>query len=191
MKKLQLGLWAAFVVCLLAGCTNYEEDYARNTLIVKRNASLVEVAVEDFKESTVKAEDLSAYIEEQVENYNNTIGEKMIKEQVINTEDMSNVKLVLKYKDMESYNGFNLLECVLDDFANVEKDKLEGTFTSADGNTVKIEDMENVEKAKVLILSEAVDVVIKGNILYYNGEVSVEDDVAVTTGEKNAVIIYK
>jgi hypothetical protein len=34
-------------------------------------------------------------------------------------------------------------------------------------------------------------VVVKGDILYYNKEVTVKDGVATTTGEDNAIIIYR
>ncbi|MCM1157185.1 MAG: hypothetical protein NC300_01640 [Bacteroidales bacterium] len=192
MKKIQLGVWLIFTVCMLAGCTNYEKDYTENTLIVKRSGALVEVAVEDFNQSSVKAEDLAAYIEGQILDYNSgTEIKDAIRQKSINTEDMSKVKLVLAYKDMESYNGFNLLECVLDDFSNVKEERLEGTFTSIEGESVKKEDLQDVNKAKVLIFSEASVVVVKGSILYYNEEVSIKDDVAVTTGKGDAVIIFK
>lgn len=192
MKRIQLGVWLIFTVCMLAGCTNYEKDYTENTLIVKRSGALVEVAVEDFNQSSVKAEDLAAYIEGQILDYNGETDIKdAIRQKSINTEDMSKVKLVLAYKDMESYNGFNLLDCVLDDFSNVKEEQLEGTFTSIDGESVKKDDLQNVSKAKVLIFSEASTVVVKGSILYYNEEVSIKDDVAVTTGKGDAVIIFK
>lgn len=191
MKKIQTVIIAIMIMCVLSGCTNYVKEYDKNTLVVKRNGSLVEIAVEDFKDSSVKAEDLSAYIEEQIETYNSGQEKKMIKNKSIETEDMSKVKLVLSYKDMESYNGFNLLECTLDDYSNIKESELKGTFTSAAGNEVQSGEMENVDKAKVLIFSEAADVVVKGDILYYNKEVSVKDGVAVTSGEENAIIIYK
>lgn len=191
MKKIQLIFVTVMAVFVLSGCTNYAKEYDKNTLVVKGNDSLVEIAVENFKDSSVKAEELSAYIKEQIEAYNNEHGRNMVKDKSIDTEDMSKVKLVLTYKDMESYNGFNLLECTLEDFSNVKESDLKGTFTSADGKAVKAGDMENVQKAKVLIMSEATDVVVKGDILYYNKEVAVKDGVAVTSGEENAIIIFK
>lgn len=191
MKKIQLIFVTAMVMFTLSGCTNYAKEYDRNTLVVKGNDSLVEIAVEDFKDSSVKAEELSAYIKEQIEAYNTEHGKNMVKNKSIDTEDMSKVKLVLTYKDMESYNGFNLLECTLDDFSNIKESDLKGTFTSADGKSVKAADMENTKKAKVLILSEAADVVVNGDILYYNKEVTVKDGVASASGEENAIIIYK
>ena len=163
----------------------------KNTLVVKGDGSLVEIAVEDFEKSSVTAEDLTAYIEEQVESYNSQQEKDVIKSKQIETEDMSKVKLVLTYKDIESYNGFNLLECVLADFADMDENDLKGTFTSIDGTSVKVNDMDDTKKAKVLVMSEATDVVVKGDILYYNKEVSVKDGVVTTSGEKDAIIIFK
>ncbi|MCI8508374.1 MAG: hypothetical protein HFJ06_07450 [Lachnospiraceae bacterium] len=191
MKKIQLVMVVILAAGILSGCTNYVKEYDKNTLVVKKNGSLVEISVEDFKDSSVKAEDLTAYIEEQIDTYNSEYGKKMIKNKAIETEDMSKVKLVLYYKDMESYNGFNLLECTLSDFSDVKESELKGTFISAEGKEIKADDMENTEKAKVLIFPAAADVVMKGEILYHNNEVSVKDGVAVTSGEEDAIIIYK
>lgn len=191
MKRFQIIIMMILLLCTLSGCTNYAKKYDENTLVVKRNGSLVEIAVENFEDSSVKAEDLTSYIEGQIDDYNTEQGEKLVKNKSIDTEDMSRVKLILAYKDMEAYNGFNLLDCVLDDFSNVEEDKIKGTFTSMAGESTKASEIEGTDKAKVLILSEAANVVVKGDILYYNEEVSVTDDVVSTTGDKNAIIIFK
>lgn len=189
MKKIQLLVLAVMVAGLLSGCGNYAKKYDKNTLIVDGDA-LIEVAVEDFKGTSVKEEGLTSYIKEQIDAFNEENGKK-IKQKSIDTEDMSKVKLVLTYKDMESYNEFNLLDCTLDKYSNIKESKLDTTYTSADGEKVKFDDLEKVKKAKVLMLSEATDIVVKGKILYYNKEVSVKDDIATTSGDKLAIIIFK
>ena len=190
MKKFQI-IMIALLLCMLSGCTNYAKKYDENTLVVRKNGSLVEVAVENFTDSAVGASDLEAYIEGQIEDYNEEQGEKLIKNTSMDTEDMSHVKLVLTYNNMEAYNGFNLLDCVLDDFSNVASEDLKGTFKSLSGETVKVSDMEGTDKAKVLIFSEAANIVVNGDILYYNEEVTVTDDVVITNGESKAIIIFK
>lgn len=191
MRRFQIIVMSALLICVLSGCNNYAKEYDKNTLVVKGNGSLVEVAVESFADSSVQPEDLNAYIDEQIDAYNEEQGKKVVKNQSIDTEDMSKVKLVLSYKDMEAYNGFNLLDCVLDDFSNVDGDRIKGTYTAADGSSVKAADLDVGDKAKVLILSEAANVVVKGEILYYNKEVKVKNDVASVTGKGDAVIIFK
>lgn len=191
MKKTLLILSMILVLGALTGCTNYAEEYDKNTLVIKGNDSLVEVGVEDFSDTSVSAEDLSVYITEQIEKYNEKQDKDMVKKDTLLTEDMSKVKLVIEYKDMDSYNGFNLLECTLADFSDVDEKDLKGTFTSADGESVKVGKMEGTKGAKVLILSEKTDVVVDGDILYYNKEVTVKNGVATTTGDGNAIVIYK
>ena len=137
MKKITYILSVVFLLGLMTGCANYAEDYDRNTLIVKKNGSLIEVAVEDFSKTSVKADALSVYITEQIDNFNEKQDKKVVKNKDLLTEDMSKVKLVLEYKDIDSYNGFNLLECKLADFADVDEKELKGTFTSADGKSVR------------------------------------------------------
>ena len=191
MKKILLVLGMVLVLGTLTGCTDYAKKYDQNTLVVKSNGTLIEVAVEDFSESSVTPEGLSVYITEQIDQYNDTQDKDMVEKDNLITEDMSEVKLVLKYKNMESYNDFNLLHCTLDDFSDVDEKSLKGTFTSADGKSVKVGKMEGVKKAKVLIISEKMDIVLDGTVLYYNKEVSVNDDVISTTGKGNAIVIFK
>ncbi len=191
MKKFLLVFGLALMSSVLTGCANYAEKYDKNTLVVKGNGKLVEIAVEDYSDSSVSASDLSVYITEQLDAYNAEQDKEVVKQDELLTEDMSKVKLVLKYADMDSYNGFNLLECSLTDFSETDENSMKGTFTSAEGESVKVGKMENVKKAKVLVLSEKYDVVIDGDILYYNKEVSMKDGVVSTTGKKDAIIIFK
>lgn len=191
MKKIQLIMLVLTLMCMLSGCANYAKEYDKNTLVIKRNGSLVEVAIEDFKDSSVKADDLVSYIDDQISDYNERTDKNSVKQLSIDTEDMSKVKLVLKYKDIESYNGFNTLECVLQNFADVKESRMKGSFKSVDERTVKISDMENTDKATVLITSEKADIIVSGDILYYNDAVEINDGVATTSGDEDAIIIFK
>ena len=147
--------------------------------------------MEDFKDSSVGGEELTSYVEEQIHSYNDANGKGAIKKKSINTDDMSQVKLVLTYKNIESFNGFNLQECKLDNFSNMKESELNGSYTSSEGKKVEYNDLQDIDKAKVFIVSEAADIVVSGDVLYYNEEVSVKDDIVTTTGKDNAIIIYK
>ena len=191
MKKITYILSMILLLGVMTGCSNYAEDYNKNTLIVKKNGSLIEVAVEDFSDTSVKADTLSVYITEQIDSYNEKQDKKVVKNIDLLTEDMSKVKLVLEYKDIDSYNGFNLLECKLADFADVDEKELKGTFISSDGKSVKAGKMEGTKGAKVLIISEKTDIILPGDVLYYNKEVSMKKGVVSASGKNNAIIIYK
>ena len=190
MKKLQIMTALICMLGLMTGCDNYEKQYDSNTLVVKRNGSVVEISVEDFKDSTVDAGGITAYVEDQIDTYNET-SDSEIKMKSINTDDMSHVKLVLSYKDIDSYDAFNLLDYTLVDIADVNEADLKGSFTSADDIKTSPADIMSEEKAQVLSVTEATDVVVKGDILYYNDEVTVKDGVATTSGNKVAVIVFK
>ncbi len=190
MRKLKRIAGLIVVVGMLTGCTNYAKQYDKNTLIVNRNGSIVEVSVEDFKDSKVKAEDIESYVSEQIDNYNSNVG-KGIKMVSIDDEDLSHVKLVISYDDVNSYDAFNLLEYTLTDVNDIAEENLTGSYTSAQDKKAKPSDIIAEGKGKVMIISEATDVVVKGSILYYNDEVSVKDGVATTSGKKSAVIVFK
>ncbi len=191
MKRILVVMYFTVMLFIMSGCANYEKDYDKNTLIVKKNNSLVEVAVEDFKDMSVSEGDLTTYIDGEIAAYNEGYEENSVKRMAINTENMSKVKLVLSYKNMESYNGFNLLEGILDDFSNVKEEDLKGSYTSAEGEKVSFDALSDVEDTKVLVLSEKTDVVVRGDILYYNDEVKVKDGIATCSGKDNAIIIFK
>lgn len=134
---------------------------------------------------------MTSYVEEQIQAYNDANGKGAIKKKSINTEDMSKVKLVLAYKNIESFNGFNLQDCKLDNFSALKESELKGSYTSLEGEKVEFKDLQDTDKAKVFIVSEAADIVVSGDVLYYNEEASVKDDIVTTTGKDNAIIIYK
>lgn len=190
MKRVRTMFLMAATMFVLTGCSGSAKKYDSNTLVVNGNGSLLEVAVEDFKNASVQAGDLEGYIDQQIDKYNDENGKK-IKKNYINTEDMGNVKLIISYKDIESFNGFNLLDCKYMNYADADKSMWSGKFTSADGENVKPEEFVNVDKAKVLCLSEKTDVVIKGKVLYYNDQVEVKDGIISTSGEENAVLVIK
>lgn len=178
------------LVSLLTGCGSVAKDYHENTLIINRNDSVIEVAVEDFQNSQVKQEELETYIKGQIDAYNETNGKK-IRMQSMDCEDLSQVRLVLSYTDMDSYNGFNEQNCVLKEYADVEVGSLKGTYTSPEGTQIKMEELGELNNARVLMVEESIDIVIKGEILYFNEEISVKDQIATSTGNGTAVIIFK
>ena len=192
MRKIKLAIVFVLAVSCLTGCANDAKKYDKNTIIVKKNGAVEEVAIEDYTDSSVQAEDLKTYIEEQITSYNDENGKNSVKKQSLNTEDMSKAKLVLAYKGVEDYNGFNSLECSFADIDDVKESDLTGSYKSAEDNkSAKKADILETKKAKVLTLSEKTNVVVKGTLLYYNDQVKVKDDVISTTGKENAIIIFK
>lgn len=192
MRKIKLAIVFVLAVSCLTGCASNAKKYDKNTIIVKKNGAVEEVAIEDYTDSSVQAEDLKTYIEEQITSYNDENGKNSVKKQSLNTEDMSKAKLVLAYKNMEDFNGFNNLECSFVDVDEVKESDLTGSFKSAeDDKSAKKADILETKKAKVLTVSEKTNVVVKGTLLYYNDQVTVKDDVISTTGKENAIIIFK
>ena len=190
MKRINLAAIALVCIIIFAGCSAKPEEYEKNTLIIGKKGTLTEVAVEDFTGSPVKADEVKSYVEDQVSSYNEG-KDHAIEVKSINTEDMSKVKLVLTYKDIAGYNAFNELNCVLDAYSNVDPNALNGTFSSPAGGSFNLSDIADPDNAKVLQIDEAKDIVIQGTILCWNDEVSVKDDIATTSGNGTAIIIFK
>ena len=134
MRKIRLAIIFVLAVGCLTGCASDAKKYDTNTIIVKKSGAVEEVAVEDYSDSSVKAEDLKTYIEEQITAYNDENGKNAVKRQSLNTEDMSKAKLLLSYKSMNDFNEFNSLECSFADVADVKESDLSGSYKSAEDN---------------------------------------------------------
>lgn len=190
MKKIKKLLGICLLAALLSGCGDITATYDKNTLIIKRNGSILEVAVEDLQNSGVSEEDINSYIVQQIKDYQDKSG-KNVNEMMIDASDLTKVRLVLEYEDMESYNGFNEANNRLISYQEATDADLKGSYTSSSGEQVNVSGIEDVSKAKVLLVTDAVDIVVKGEILACNEEVTLSDDVATTSGNGTAVIVYK
>lgn len=190
MKKIQKLLGVCLLTVLLSGCGDIASSYDRNTLIIKGNGSILEVAVEDLQNLGVSEEDIASYIVQQIKDYKEKSG-KSVNEMMIDASDLSKVRLVLEYEDMESYNGFNEADNRLISYQEATDADLKGSYTSASGEQINVTGLKDASKAKVLLVTDATDIVVKGEILAWNEEVTLSEDVATTSGNGTAVILYK
>ena len=101
MKKRQLAIAVVFGMCILSGCSNYAKTYNENTLVIQKNNTVIEVAVENFKELSLDKSDISSYVEEQINEFNETNGKNKVKKKSLHMEDDGTAKLTLQYQDMK------------------------------------------------------------------------------------------
>ena len=94
----------------------------------------------------------------------------------------------MTYQDMTTYNAVNHTEYVLADAAQAE---LTGDLiVKSDGTTVKAADIDT-DGLKVLEVSDAMDIVCKGKVQYYNSYVTEVNGTYTANGEGVAVIVFK
>ena len=85
---------------------------------------------------------------------------------------------------------FNLLQDSLEDFSQAEPELVSGTFKDLKGNEVTPSELTDSE-TKVLVVKDATDIVIDGEILCYNEEVTMHEKIASSSGYSAAVIIFR
>ena len=176
-KFILIHLLLGFLI--LTGCSGNLDGYAVNTMIIEKNGTISDVSVEDFSDGTYDMQELEAYIE--------THGEDKIILQQLETEN-SLVKLQLDYASMEDYNSFNHTDYELSSFADTV---VNGEFTStADGSSIRSSDID-AAGMMVLKVQDAMNIVCKGKVLYYNTNVKEQDGVFSATGDNTAIIVFK
>ena len=89
-------LVVALIVFLISALLNRvnTKKIDSNTIIVRKNGKIIEVACENYSDTKIKAEELVEYVDKQIKEYNDKNG-NVIKKKSIDVEDMSKVKLVL------------------------------------------------------------------------------------------------
>lgn len=184
-KFILIHLLLGFLI--LTGCSGNLDGYAVNTMIIEKNGTISDVSVEDFSDGTYDMQELEAYINTEIDEYNETHGEDKIILQQLETEN-SLVKLQLDYASMEDYNSFNHTDYELSSFADTV---VNGEFTStADGSSIRSSDID-AAGMMVLKVQDAMNIVCKGKVLYYNTNVKEQDGVFSATGDNTAIIVFK
>lgn len=187
MKQGLLIVGIMLSAVLLVGCTGGMDSIMTNTMTVHKDGKIADVSVEDFSDGDYSMTDLEQFVTNEVNAYNTANGEGSIEIKEIQTEN-SLAKLKLTYQDMTTYNAFNHTEYVLADAAQAE---LTGDLiVKSDGTTVKATDIDT-DGLKVLEVSDAMDIVCKGKVQYYNSYVTEVNGTYTANGEGVAVIVFK
>lgn len=184
-RYLLAGLLVGLMV--VTGC-GYELDaVSENTMTIKKDGTIVDVSVEDYSDGNYSMTELETFVTDEIAEYNNKHGENRVILDYLNT-DNNIGKLQLSYSGMQDYNRFNHTEYELSDISDV---KLSGNFVSAEnGGSVAAADIQQ-SGLQVLRICDAMNVVCKKKVLYYNSFVTEQDGTYVLSGEGEAVLILK
>lgn len=193
MKKWIHSLILALAALCLMGCTKSIPEVS--TLSMDKSGKIFYTLVEDFGKSFYDAEELKSEIEADVAAYNKKFDTAHLQLEVFEVEEgKATLQLIFdeaRYFTDYSEEGFfagNIAE------AREAGYDLEGEFLGADGALTDLSQISNAEKAKVLILKEALHVEVPGTILCVapSGGVQITGKgEAVVTEEQPACIIYE
>lgn len=194
MKKLCSICLMILVLGMLGGCAVQYPD--TDTIYIKKNGSVQEALVESFDKEYYEEQGLKDYIASEISDYESTNEKGSVKMKNFLLED-GVVKLMMNYKNYQSYQEFNKRELFTGtvvqaiaagygfdgEFVAVKDGETVGASGSTEGtesgSITEAVDKKTVtgdENYKVVVINEDTDVVIKGTILYVTaGSVSVKD----------------
>ena len=170
MKKLfSICLVCLAIAGLLTGCgKSLEAD--RDTVYVQKKGTVTSAAISDFDKDYYDEEELKKYVDERVADYQEQHGEDSVSIDKFSVEE-GVAKLYINYKGYEEYQDFNEVtlfsgtvpQALAEGFDfNTEFTEIKGGEAAGTVSKDKITDTD----AKVIILSEKVDVKVDGTIQY-------------------------
>lgn len=183
------------VLLFLVACGKKEENIIKdikvNTLTINKDNSILEIACEDYNKSGIKTKDIKQYIEDAVNQYNESNGKDCI-EFLEYDEENDFVRVALNYNDISHYNKFNNTNYNCADFdGSFNGSNIESTFTSMDGTIYEASAIPIEEGLQIITINDECNLLFEGKMLYYNSNVVIIDNQVSTNGEGAAIIIYK
>ncbi len=174
MKKfISISLAMLVIAGLLTGCgKSLEAD--RDTVYIQKKGNVVSAAIADFDKDYYDEEELKNYIDERVADYQEEHGKNTVSIDEFSVED-GVARLFIKYSGCEDYQNFNevtlfsgTIPQALAEGYSFEEDFTEIEDGEAAGRVKKdaVADLD----AKVIILSEKVDVKVDGTIRYVSSK---------------------
>lgn len=174
MKKfISISLAMLVIAGLLTGCgKSLEAD--RDTVYIQKKGNVVSAAIADFDKDYYDEEELKNYIDERVADYQEEHGKNTVSIDEFSVED-GVARLFIKYSGCEDYQNFNEVTLFSGTIpqALAEGYSFEEDFTEIEdgeaAGSVKKDAVADLD-AKVIILSEKVDVKVDGTIRYVSSK---------------------
>jgi hypothetical protein len=188
---------------VLVGCSKKEIDLSQATVSttgIKTDGTIEEVVVESFEENYYSLDELQAYIESAVADFNKQhSGEQEAvtfqSVDLIEVENVNSARMLLDYASDECYDAFNdtsLQFMSVDEAAAMTSVTEISDFVSVKKNeNVSFEDFSNSKNLHVICTESAMRIQTEGKIMYYNTGVSLINDQTAVTSDGFSVIVFK
>lgn len=197
MKKIKLCAILFMCIIVLAGCNKSAaslnaNEIKVNTLLIRNDGIVQSAIVEDFDKDYYSKTELSDFIDDQITDYNTTVGEDAVEKDSFEVKD-GTAKVVFTYGTMKDYEDFNEVEAYYLTSEEAKTNKLvPDTLTDTkEGKSVSKEEALDNEDYKVIIVTEELDVVIEGKVLYYSNGILLNNTTVQSQKDGYTVIVYK
>lgn len=211
---MKIKVLIAVVLCMavLAGCSEKKVDLSRvieSTVGVNADGSIDEVIIEPFEQSYYSLEELQAYVDEEVAEFNQANPQEQPENQKADDEEITAVtvqsvevdeegktaRLALGYLTDDLYNAFNESNV---QFLSMEEAAADTSISgitdfvsTKQEETKAFSDFAESAKLHVVCTDAPMRIQTSGKIMYYSKEVSLIDDHTVQTSEGLSVIVFK
>ena len=202
----------AVLLCmtLLAGCTGRKVDLSNvteSTIGVNGDGSVEEVVIESFDKEYYSLSDLTAYVNKQVDAFNQANPQEQPKDKKSDDEEITAVSvhyvetdpdaktaaMALGYLNMDIYDAFNETDFEFLSMEEAASDEriadIDGLVEVKSGEETTFKDLS--EHLHLIYTDSSVRIQTNGKIMYYSKNVSLVDDHTVQTSDDPSVILFK
>ncbi len=210
---MKIKVFIAVILCMavLAGCSGKVDlsKVTESTIGINGDGSIDEVVIESFEQSYYSLEELQAYVEEEVAEFNRAHPQEQPKDQKADDEEITamtvlsvevdeeekTARLALSYRTDDLYNAFNAsaIHFYSMDEASAEASiaEVKNLSSAKEGKTADFSEIAGSKKLHVVCTDGPARLKMSGRILYYSKEASLIDDHTVQTPEGFSVIVFK
>ena len=196
MKKFAFLSVMVVMIVTLAGCKKGNvsiktSGIEANTMLIKSDGVVQVATIEEFNESYYDLEELKVYINNNLAEFNQSVGNETAV--VLDSLDKKNENaiMVLEYANMEYYAKFNETEAkLLTAVTDSDVEELPDTLLSAqEEGTILGSELASLEDVKVVILKEEINLIVSGKIKYYSNGTLVDKN-EIQTSAEGTVVVY-
>ena len=204
----------AVLLCmtLLAGCTGRKVDLSNvteSTIGVNGDGSVEEVVIESFDKEYYSLSDLTAYVNKQVDAFNQANPQEQPKDKKSDDEEITAVSvhyvetdpdaktaaMALGYLNMDIYDAFNETDFEFLSMEEAASDEriadIDGLVEVKSGEETTFKDLSEHKHLHLIYTHSSVRIQTNGKIMYYSKNVSLVDDHTVQTSDDPSVILFK
>lgn len=177
IRKKILLLSLALAAFLLGGCSS-TGNIEQNTIVVKKDGTVLGAILEDFSDSKYVSDELKAMLEEEISAYNSQAGEGKITLDTYEITEDKKVKIIMNYASCEDYAGFNdeiMFTGMISEAYEAGYEFADMESVTGDGAFLGKADVLEKGSMKIVIFSEPVHVRVNGKISYVSAGVSLVD----------------
>lgn len=204
----------AVLLCmtLLAGCTGRKvglSNVTESTIGVNGDGSVEEVVIESFDKEYYSLSDLTAYVNKQVDAFNQANPQEQPKDKKSDDEEITAVSvhyvetdpdaktaaMALGYLNMDIYDAFNETDFEFLSMEEAASDEriadIDGLVEVKSGEETTFKDLSEHKHLHLIYTDSSVRIQTNGKIMYYSKNVSLVDDHTVQTSDDPSVILFK